>query len=85
MVRCHATLPALSNNLCVARLTNCRSILLSTIANFLSRNCWKACRSPLRIGQSRSDQYKISKTKFVISMIVVTPATESIKASLACW
>ena len=30
-------------------------------------------------------QYKISKTKLSISMIAVTPATESTKASLASW
>jgi len=30
-------------------------------------------------------QYKISKIKFAISVMVVTPATESIKASLASW
>jgi len=31
------------------------------------------------------DQYKISKIKLVASMIAVTPAMESIKASLASW
>jgi hypothetical protein len=30
-------------------------------------------------------QYKISKIKLSISMIAVTPATESTKASLASW
>src|SRR5215469_13656265 len=43
----------LSNNLRVARQTKCRSILLSTTANFLSRNFLTTYRSPLRIGQSR--------------------------------
>ena len=31
------------------------------------------------------DQYKIIKIKFVASMIAVTPATASSKASLASW
>ena len=30
-------------------------------------------------------QYKISKIKFAISVMAVTPATESTKASLAPW
>jgi hypothetical protein len=30
-------------------------------------------------------QYKISKIKFAISMMAVTPAMESTKASLASW
>ena len=34
---------------------------------------------------SERDQYKISKTKFAISMIAVAPATESINASLSSW
>jgi hypothetical protein len=34
---------------------------------------------------ARNGQYKISKTKLSISMIAVTPATESTKASLASW
>jgi hypothetical protein len=38
------------NSLRVARLTNCRSILLSTTANVLRRNCVIACRSLMRIG-----------------------------------
>jgi hypothetical protein len=33
----------------------------------------------------RDTQYKISKIKFAISMMAVTPATESNKASLASW
>src|SRR6516225_6934371 len=33
----------------------------------------------------RCGQYKISKIKLSISMIAVTPATESINASLASW
>ena len=33
----------------------------------------------------RGSQYKIIKIKFAISMIAVTPATESTKASLASW
>jgi hypothetical protein len=33
----------------------------------------------------KSGQYKINKIKLSISMIAVTPATESIKASLASW
>ena len=33
----------------------------------------------------RCSQYKIIKIKFAISMIAVTPATESTKASLASW
>jgi hypothetical protein len=40
----------LSNSLRVARLTNCRSILLSMTTNVLRRNCALACRSPMRIG-----------------------------------
>jgi hypothetical protein len=32
-----------------------------------------------------SGQYKISKIKLSISMIAVTPAMESAKASLASW
>jgi len=32
---------------------------------------------------SKQSQYKISKIKFAISMIAVTPAMESTKASLA--
>ena len=43
----------LSNSLRVARLTNCRSILLSTTTNVLRRNCATACRSPMPIGQPR--------------------------------
>jgi hypothetical protein len=39
--------------LLVARLTNYRSILLSTSANFLRGNYPTAYRSPLRIGRSR--------------------------------
>ena len=38
----------LSNSPRVARLTNCRSILLQMTANFLSRNCSTACRSQMR-------------------------------------
>jgi len=38
----------LSNSLRVARLTNCRSILLQMTANFLSRNCSTTCRSQMR-------------------------------------
>jgi hypothetical protein len=30
-------------------------------------------------------QYKISKSKFTISMMAVTPATESTNASLSSW
>src|SRR5262249_60647023 len=33
----------------------------------------------------RAAQYNISKSKFAISMIPVTPATESTNASLASW
>jgi hypothetical protein len=33
----------------------------------------------------KGNQYKISKTKLSISMIEVTPATESTNASLASW
>jgi len=40
----------LSHILRVATLTKCRSILLSTIANVLRRNCAIACRSPMRKG-----------------------------------
>jgi len=40
----------LSNSLRVARLTNCRSILLATTANVLRRNWPIACRSPMRKG-----------------------------------
>src|SRR6516164_9118053 len=40
---CPATL--ISNSLRVARLTNCRSILLSTTANVLRRNCSITCRA----------------------------------------
>jgi hypothetical protein len=43
-------LATLSNSLGVARLTNCRSILLSMTANFLRRNCSIICRSPMRKG-----------------------------------
>jgi len=45
------SLVTFNNNLHVARLTNCRSILLSTTANFQRRNWAIACRSPMRIGQ----------------------------------
>src|SRR5215472_12016459 len=41
----------LSHSPRVARLTNCRSILLSTTANFLRRNCAIVGLSPMRIGQ----------------------------------
>jgi hypothetical protein len=34
---------------------------------------------------SKGSQYKISKIKFSISMIAVTPATESTNASLVSW
>jgi hypothetical protein len=34
---------------------------------------------------SKGNQYKISKIKLSISMITVTPAMESTKASLASW
>jgi hypothetical protein len=34
---------------------------------------------------SKRSQYKISKIKLSISMIAVTPATASTKASLASW
>ena len=34
---------------------------------------------------SKRPQYKINKIKLSISMIAVTPATESTKASLASW
>ena len=43
----------LSNSLRVARLTNYRSILLSTTTNVLRRSCAIACPSPMRIDQSR--------------------------------
>jgi hypothetical protein len=39
------------NNLRVAWLTNCRSILLQMTANFLRRNFAIAYPSPMRIGQ----------------------------------
>jgi hypothetical protein len=34
---------------------------------------------------SERPQYKINKIKLSISMIAITPATESTKASLASW
>ena len=34
---------------------------------------------------AKGSQYKIIKIKSAISMIAVTPATESTKASLASW
>jgi hypothetical protein len=47
---------AISDSLRVARLTNYRSILLLMIAIVLRRNCAIACRSPMRIDQSRQQQ-----------------------------
>jgi hypothetical protein len=40
-----------SNSPRVARLTNCRNILLSMTANFLRRNYAIACRSQMRKGR----------------------------------
>ena len=51
IVRCQAT--TLSNNLRVARLTNCQSILLWMTANFPRRNCATAGPSRMRIDQPR--------------------------------
>src|SRR5215813_10887739 len=44
----YALLGAFSNNLRVAKLTKCRSILLWMTANFLRRNYATACRSQMR-------------------------------------
>ena len=46
-------LATLTNSLRVARLTNCQRIPLWRITIVLRRNCAIACRSPMRIGQSR--------------------------------
>ena len=43
----------LSNSLCAARLTNCRSILLEPTANFLRRNCAIVGPNRMRIDQPR--------------------------------
>src|SRR6516164_9408863 len=52
---------------------------LGTKAKPLAAYCRRLCCL------SERDQYKISKTKFAISMIAVAPATESINASLSSW
>jgi hypothetical protein len=49
----HRAVAIYSNSLRVARLTNYPSILPSTTANVLRRSCATACRSPMRIDQSR--------------------------------
>jgi hypothetical protein len=43
------------------------------------------CVPPTALLFEAGAQYKISKSKFAISIIAVTPAMESTKASLASW
>jgi len=50
-----------------------------------SRDLSRASFYFARFASSQGAQYKIIKIRFVASMIAVTPAMESIKASLASW
>ena len=52
----------------------------------LARECdllWAA--DGFAVGAARCTQYKISKIKFAISIIAITPATESTKACITSW